>query len=170
MPDKPDSTEGGARASKVVVERTYRAGVEELWELWTTKEGFESWWGPEGFRADVHVMEARVGGRFHYDMAADTPEMVEMMKQMGRPASHETRGRFSEFTPHTRLVLNHVVDFLPGVATYESTIEVEFFPSGDSVRMVVTLYPMHNEEFTRMTAEGFGSQLTKLDRRFGGNS
>jgi uncharacterized protein YndB with AHSA1/START domain len=31
---------------KLIVERTYRARPEELWALWTTKEGFESWWGP----------------------------------------------------------------------------------------------------------------------------
>ena len=59
------------------------------------------------------------------------------------------------------------MDFLPGVKPYESTIVVEFFPAGDVVRMVVTIYPMHNEEFTRMTIAGFTSQLRKLDRRFG---
>jgi hypothetical protein len=31
------------------LERTYRVPIEDLWELWTTKAGFESWWGPEGF-------------------------------------------------------------------------------------------------------------------------
>ena len=35
-------------SSKFVIERTYRASVDELWDLWTTKEGFESWWPPEG--------------------------------------------------------------------------------------------------------------------------
>ena len=30
----------------IVIERTYRAQVEELWALWTTMAGFESWWGP----------------------------------------------------------------------------------------------------------------------------
>jgi hypothetical protein len=44
---------------------------------------------------------------------------------------------------------------------------VEFFPSGGTVRMVVTLDPMHDEEFTKMSVMGFTSQLTKLDRRFG---
>jgi hypothetical protein len=34
--------------------------------------------------------------------------------------------------------------------------------------MVVTLDPMHDEEFTRMSTMGFTSQLTKLDKRFGG--
>ena len=60
--------------AKVVIERTYRARVEELWELWTTKEGFESWWGPEGFRVEVHALEARAGGALEYDMIADAPE------------------------------------------------------------------------------------------------
>src|SRR5262249_13269844 len=45
---------------KVVFERTYRARVDELWELWTPKEGFESWWGPEGFR-DHARSDARRG-------------------------------------------------------------------------------------------------------------
>jgi uncharacterized protein YndB with AHSA1/START domain len=152
---------------KVVIERTYRARVEELWELWTTKKGFASWWGPQGFRADVRTLEARAGGALHYDMVADTPEMIEAMRKMGQPPSHETRGRFSVFKPYERLALTHVIDFLPGVKPYESTMTVEFFAVGERVRMVVTLEPMHAEEFTKMSIEGFTSQLTKLDKRFG---
>ena len=152
--------------SKTVVERTYRAHPEELWELWTTKDGFESWWGPEGFCAKVHTIEGREGGKLFYDMVAATPEMIEAMKQMGRPASHETRGHFAEFRPYQRLKLIHVIDFLPGVKPYDSTIVVDFLPSGEFVRMVVTLYPMHDEEFSGMQVQGFTSQLTKLDRRF----
>jgi hypothetical protein len=57
-----------------------------------------------------------------------------------------------------------VIDFLPGVKPYESTIVVDFFSSGESVRMAVTL---HDEESTKMSMKGFTSQLTKLDKRFG---
>ena len=156
-----------SQGKKVVIERTYRAKLEELWSLWTTKEGFEAWWGPEGFRVEVHALEPRLGGTLHYDMIADAPEMVAAMKQMGRPLSHETRGTFSELEPHARLALTHLIDFLPGVKPYDSTIRVEFFPTGQNVRMVVTLEPMHAEEFTKMSAEGFTSQLKKLDARFG---
>ena len=60
-----------------------------------------------------------------------------------------------------------MIDFLPGVTPYESTMAVEFFPSGDSVRMVVTLDAMHDEHWTKMQTMGFTSQLTKLDKRFG---
>lgn len=152
----------------IVIERTYKARVEELWELWTTKEGFASWWGPQDFRADVHKLEPRLGGALHYDMVADTPTMIAAMKEMGQPPSHETRGTFSEFKPHERLALTHVIDFLPGVKPYDSTMVVEFFPvPGGRVRMVVTLSPMHVEEMTKMSVDGFTSQLTKLDKRYG---
>jgi uncharacterized protein YndB with AHSA1/START domain len=168
MSDKTKSATAGATRPKVVFERTYRARAEELWKLWTTKRGFESWWGPKGFQVEVHALEARVGGTLHYDMIADAPEQIQVIKQMGRPASHETRGRFTEIKPHERLAITHVIDFLPGVEPYESTVVVEFFSLGKSVHMVITLDPMHDEEFTKMSTMGFTSQLTKLDRRFGG--
>ncbi|PYE88432.1 SRPBCC family protein [Phyllobacterium leguminum] len=152
--------------AKVIIERTYRARVEDLWELWTTKAGFESWWGPEGFRVEVHALEAHTGGALEYDMIADTPEMIAAMKDMGQPVSHNTRGWFDAFEPHARLTLKHMIDFIAGTEPYESTIEVDFHASGDNARMVVTLHPHRDPHWTKMSAEGFSSQLTKLDKRF----
>ncbi|HEX8056001.1 MAG TPA: SRPBCC domain-containing protein, partial [Novosphingobium sp.] len=113
--------------SSLVIERTYSAEPEELWELWTTKDGFESWWGPQEFRADVHTIEPRQGGMLHYDMVADTLKAVEAMEGMGAPTRQPCRGTFSEFRPHERLVLTQVIDFLPGIVPYDSTIAVDFF-------------------------------------------
>lgn len=154
------------RGAKIIVERTYRARLEDVWDLWTTKEGFESWWGPVGFRADVHELDARPGGALVYDMVADTPEMVAAMAAVDRPPSHATHSSFHELVPRSRLVLRNVIDFLPGVATYESDITVDFAEKKGVVRMTVTLDGMHDAEFTRMQEEGFTSQLTKLDGRF----
>ena len=160
----PSSRPG--RPAAAVVERVYRATLAEVWDLWTTKEGFESWWAPQGFRAEVHELDARVGGTLRYDMIAATPEMVAEMMKMGGTASHAVRSRFSELVPRERLVLTSVIDFLPGVAPYESEIAVDLAQQGGSVRMVVTLGAMHSEEMSRMQLEGFTSQLTKLDARF----
>lgn len=158
--------EGTGKA--IVIERTYKASVEELWALWTTKDGFESWWGPQGFRVAVHRLEAWRGGALDYDMIADTPEMVAAMAEMDRPGSHETHGTYTEFDPHERLVLTHIIDFLPGVEPYESVITVAFSSASEGhARMVVTLSPMHDEATSGMQAEGFSSQLTKLDQRYG---
>src|SRR5205085_5216504 len=105
-------TQMSNQKAKVVVERTFRAKLEEVWDLWTTKSGFESWWGPQGFRAEVHELDARVGGALRYDMIADTPEMIASMKEMGHAPSHKTRSSFAELAPRSRLVLRNVIDFL----------------------------------------------------------
>jgi len=160
------SKENKARAKPIVLERSYKARIEDVWDLWATKEGFESWWGPQGFRVEVQVLDARLGGTLQYDMIADSPEMLAAMKQMGMPASHATHSRFSALKLHERLVLTNVIDFLPGVEPYESNITVEFLAHGDTVRMTVTLDPMHTDQFSQMQKEGFTSQLTKLDERF----
>lgn len=155
--------------ANIVVERTFRADVKELWSLWTTKDGFESWWGPEQFRADVRTIDARPGGTLHYDMVADTAEAIEAMKKMNAPTIQPCRGIFKEVQPESRLVLIQVIDFLPGVAPYESTTTVDFLPLGDGrVRMIVTLSQMHDVATTAMQKEGFTSQISKLERRYAG--
>ncbi|MES1156415.1 MAG: SRPBCC domain-containing protein [Alphaproteobacteria bacterium] len=152
--------------TKFVFDRSYRATLKEVWELWTTKEGFESWWGPQGFRADVHEIEARQGGVLRYDMVADTPEMVEAMARIGQPPLHAVHARFTALTPRTHLVLTSVIDFLPGVEPYENDITVDFSEADGRVRMLVTLTGMHTPEMSGMQQQGMTSQLTKLDARF----
>ena len=156
-----------APQTNLLIERTYSARVEELWALWTTKAGFESWWGPEGFRVEVQTLQPRGGGTLDYDMIADAPDAIAAMQRLGQPLSHATHGRFAEFEPHRRLTLVHMIDFIQGVEPYESVIEVDFHALGDQVRMMVTLHPHRDPHWTRMSSEGFRSQLTKLDRRFG---
>ena len=152
--------------AKLVMERSYRARVEDVWALWTTKEGFESWWGPQGFRVEVQQLDARVGGALRYEMIADAPEMIAAMQQMGQPTSHPTRSSFTELEPCKRLVLTNVIDFLPGVAPYESRIAVDFSVENDGVRVMITLDTLHDAEWTARQRNGMESQLTKLEARF----
>lgn len=143
-------------------ERTYDARIEDLWDLWTTKEGFESWWGPEGFRVEVHTIEPHVGGALLYDMIATDAEQIAYLKEGGMPAAHETRGTFVEIQLLRRLKIRHLIDFIPGLKAYENNMLVEFFPESQGVRMVITVDPHIDAEWTRLAAEGLESQLTKL--------
>jgi uncharacterized protein YndB with AHSA1/START domain len=152
----------------MVVERTFRTRVQELWGLWTTKEGFESWWGGEGARVEVHAIEARLGGALHYDMIAVAPAEIAARKRMGLAPSSSVRARFTEFRPYQRLCLTHVMEFVPGVKPYEQTIAVDFLQAGDTVRMVTTIEPLHDEEFTQTSIRVFASQLKMLEGRFQG--
>lgn len=153
----------------LTLERTYAASLDALWDLWTTKAGFESWWGPQGFRVEVQELDARPGGALRYDMIAATEEMIAAMAAMGAPASHPTASVFTEVQPKTRLMLTNTLDFIPGVEAYESHILAEFeaLPGGQ-VKVRITLDALHSEEWTGRQLEGMTSQLTKLDARYGG--
>ena len=52
------------------IRRSFAAPIEEVWALWTTREGIESWWGPEGFEVEVTEMDLRPGGELSYLMTA----------------------------------------------------------------------------------------------------
>jgi uncharacterized protein YndB with AHSA1/START domain len=152
--------------SGMIIERTFKADVRQLWELWTTKDGFESWWGSEGSRVEVHTIEARQGGALHYHMIAIVPEDLAARERLGLAPASSVRARFSEFNPYRRLVLSHIIDFVPGIKPYEQHIAVDFSPSRDGVRMVTTIEPMHNEEFTQTSISVFAGQLKRLEERF----
>jgi uncharacterized protein YndB with AHSA1/START domain len=161
------SAEGASPQAVIVFERTYPAPIEALWDLWTTKAGFESWWAPEGCRVEVHVLEARAGGSHEYDMIADTPETIASVKSLGLPVANRTRGRFGEFRPYERLTLVHMMDFIPGVEPYEHTIEVDFNAGGDQTSMTVVVHPHFAAHWTKQAVDAFESQLATLDKWFG---
>ena len=82
-----------SKRNPVVLERTFTAAIDDVWALWTTKDGIESWWGPEGFTVKVRKLELRPGGELLYAMIATGPEQIAFMKQAGMPLSTETRDR-----------------------------------------------------------------------------
>ena len=65
---------------RVSIERTFAgAAAEDVWSLWTTKEGIESWWGPDGFEVKVRRLDFRLGGELLYAMIAIAPDQVEFL-------------------------------------------------------------------------------------------
>ena len=78
---------GVTRTSKppVIIERTLRFSPQEVWEMWTTREGLEAWWGPEGFASTVRLLELRVGGRLEIAMRATDPEEIAFLDRYGSP-------------------------------------------------------------------------------------
>ena len=77
-------------SDRVELVRTYEAAIEDVWEMWTTKEGIEAWWGPGGFRVEVRTLELRPGGTLQYAMIATSPETIAFMNRAGMPTSQPT--------------------------------------------------------------------------------
>ena len=154
------STSARARFS---ITRSYAATIGQAWALWTTKEGIESWWGPEGFTVTVMSLDLRPAGQLIYLMTASAPDQVAFMKKAGMPLSTECKVTFTEVIAPARLAYKTLTDFVPGIAPYEVATLVEFKEAADGVKLIVTFDAMHDDIWTERAIAGHESQLRKLD-------
>ena len=159
-PDLASQTQPARR--KVSIERTFNAAIEEVWELWTTKDGIESWWGPDGFEVKVRKLDFRPGGELLYDMTAIAPEQIDFMKKAGMPLTTPSFVTYTEVVPRKRLAFTQLADFIPNVTPYKVAMAVEFDTTQQGVRMVLTLDAMHDEYWTKMAIMGWENELDKL--------
>jgi hypothetical protein len=160
MANEPASSK--PTSTKIRIERTYPASADEVWELWTTSEGIESWWAPDGFRVEVRKLDLRPGGALVYTMTATGPEQVEFMKGAGMPLTTESRKTFTELLAAKRIAYQSLADFIPGVEPYEFLTVVDLHPSGDGVGVVMTVDPMHDDVWTQRLGAGRENELDNL--------
>jgi len=150
--------------NRIVIQRSYAAAIEDVWDLWTTKDGIESWWGPEGFRVEVRKLDLRPAGELHYAMIAVAPEMVSFMQQSKMPVVQECHMRYTEIIPHRRLSYVHRADFIPGVDPYDVAHLVELEATRDRVLLTLTFDRMHDDTWTQRAAQGWEQELGKLGK------
>jgi hypothetical protein len=78
------------------------------------------------------------------------------------PLTTEAQFTYTEIVHHRRIGYTHRVDFVPGVQPYDVGNKVEFSAAGKKARMVLTLDPMHSDEWTQRSVMGMESQLSKI--------
>lgn len=68
-PERSTTTEAAAKVQPFVITRTLHAPRDLVWKAWTEPERLAKWWGPEGCAIQVHKLDLRPGGIFHYTMS-----------------------------------------------------------------------------------------------------
>lgn len=150
--------------NKITVERVFRAPIAEVWALWTTKEGIESWWGPDGFAVTVESIDLRPGGELRYVMRAVDADKIAFMRGAGMPVAQQLRMVYREIAHEKRLAYVHDVDFVPGVSAYEVETVVELDETKAGVRLVLHLDAMHDDTWTGRMKAGWENELGKLEK------
>jgi uncharacterized protein YndB with AHSA1/START domain len=144
------------------IERSYNAAIEDVWDLWTTKEGIESWWGPDGFAVKVRKLELGPGGGLQYEMTAIAPAQAAFLKDAGMPLTTKASIVYTEVVARQRLGFIQLADFIPGVEPYNVATTVELYQDGSNVRLLLTFEAMHDEQWTQLAVMGRESELGKL--------
>ena len=153
-----------SQRSKITLKRSYRATLEEVWDLWTTRDGIESWWGPDGFAVTVRHLDLRVGGELRYTMTASDPERIAFMEQAGMPTANDLTITYTEVDPLRRLGYFTMADFVPGLDPYEIATTVVLEREADRVHLELTFDAMHDDEWTQRAVMGHESELDRLGK------
>jgi uncharacterized protein YndB with AHSA1/START domain len=87
--------DGSGSPDAVVIERSFDAPVDLVWQMWTDPEHFRTWYGPDGATIPVAKMDVRVGGSRLVCMEMQAP---------GGPMRMWFTGEYLEVVEHERLV------------------------------------------------------------------
>lgn len=83
----------------IVIERTFNAPIDLIWQMWTVPDHLKNWYGPQGFTVSVAEWELRVGGKRRVCMEMQTPDgKMEIW----------TMGEFTELVPQERLAYTDI--------------------------------------------------------------
>jgi uncharacterized protein YndB with AHSA1/START domain len=123
----------------VVIERSFDAPVDVIWQLWTDPDHFKTWYGPHGATIPVAKMDVRVGGTRRVCMEMQTPT---------GPMQMWFSGEYREVVENKRLVYTESISDENGNASQDmasahgdpltTEVRVELEDIGGRTKMVMT--------------------------------
>ncbi|HZC54018.1 MAG TPA: SRPBCC domain-containing protein [Mycobacterium sp.] len=130
-----------ASRDAVVIERSFEAPAELIWQMWTEPEHFKAWYGPGGAAVPVAKMDVRVGGSRLVCLEVATPD--------GRKQMWFT-GQYREVVANRRLVYTESISDehgnvlspsqlgMPDAHPTTTEVTVELEDLGGRTKMVMT--------------------------------
>jgi uncharacterized protein YndB with AHSA1/START domain len=134
-------TDNSGSRDAVVIERSFDAPVDLVWQMWTDPEHFKEWYGPGGATIPVAKMDVRVGGNRLVCMEVHSPD---------GPMQMWFGGEYREIIENERLVYTEFMSDENGNALSPSEsgmpeghptmteVSVEFQDVGGRTKMVMT--------------------------------
>ncbi|MDQ3008981.1 MAG: SRPBCC domain-containing protein [bacterium] len=149
----------------LIIERSFDAPKEKVWQAYANQAMFEMWWGPEGWEATTKVFDFRPGGTIHYGMKCVDKNQVEWFgKESWGMMKIESVEDASSFTAKDYFC-NAEGELDSQMPAQRFTIEViEEAGKTKLITQSVVETVEQLEELIKMgMVEGFNSQLNKLE-------
>jgi uncharacterized protein YndB with AHSA1/START domain len=144
-----------ADKTSLEIKRFINAPRERVYRAWTDPEQLKEWWGPEGVRTRKFEADARVGGKYRWDLFNQEGEEMTC------------RGEYRELQPGKKIVFTWKWDEDEVWDKHgESivTIELSDRDGGTEVRLIHEKLP--SAESRDRHNEGWSSVLDRLDKFF----
>ena len=149
---------------EVVLEKTYDASPETVWQAWTDPEMLKEWWGPNNVTIAECEVDLQIPGRFYIVMEAG--EGMGQYKGIKWPMLAE----FTEIVPNSKLAYTAQAwtEDQKDKTMIDQTTEVTFTEEGNKTKVKVVATIHQAGPGAQMAAEGmqygFIEQLEKLNK------
>lgn len=140
----------------VHVVREFNAGLDIVWEAWTTAELLDQWWAPKPYTSKTKVMEFKVGGRRVYAMVSPEGQERWVVQQ------------FTAISPKTSFSMsNNFADKDENLEQPGSDWHLDFSEQNGTTKVSITIKNESRERMEKMIEmgfkEGFSMGLQQLD-------
>jgi uncharacterized protein YndB with AHSA1/START domain len=146
---------------ELVIERTFKASPERIFDAFTDPAQLTEWWWPKGFRCPSAEVDLRVGGM--YRIAMEWPGSIPTEQQF----SHYMGGKYYEIDrPHRLVMSGRAINDEQG-ELFATLIEVtlEACEGGTALTMRQSYFePLPPAEALAGAEQGWSEQLDKLER------
>lgn len=153
-------------AKTLIIERTFDAPKNKLWQAYADKDLFQKWWGPEGWETTVKEFNFTPGGRNHYCMKCVDQNQGEWYgkeswglmhyETITEPDSITYKDFFSDAE-------GNIQEGMPGL-----TIVIEFVEADDKTTITSHCIAESAEDIEKLLnmgmIEGFASSSNKLEK------
>ena len=141
----------------LVITRIFDAPRELVFSLWTDPKHVAEWWGPRGFAARVHELDARPGGAMRIEMCAPDGRVYPMS------------GKFEELVTPERLVFISGALDEKGKPLFEVRTTVLFENAGGKTRLTMRASVVMQTDaappYIAGMSEGWSQTLDRLAER-----
>jgi len=134
-------TDNSGSGDAVVIERSFDAPVDLIWQMWTDPAHFAAWYGPDGATIPVAKLDVRVGGTRLVSMEVHTPDGPMQMWFTGeyREVVENERLVYTEsMSDENGRVLSPADMGMPAGHPTTTEVRVELEDVGGRTKMVMT--------------------------------
>ena len=143
-----------AEEPSLEIKRFIKAPRDHVYAAWTDPAQLKQWFGPENVLTNELIADARVGGKFRWDLTNAEGEKMTC------------RGEYRELDPGKKIVFTWQWDDDKDWENHPSIVTVELSDRAGGTELRLRHQQLPNEESRDGHTEGWNSALDKLENLF----
>jgi uncharacterized protein YndB with AHSA1/START domain len=141
-----------AEKTSLEIKRFINAPRSRVYAAWTDPTQLKEWWGPESVRTRSFVAEARVGGKYRWDLTNQEGEEMSVF------------GEYRELVPEKKIVFTWKWDDDDVWENRDSIVTVELSDRDGGTELLLKHEQLPSEESRDRHNEGWTSVLDRLEK------